>query len=88
VGLEGRYYIYRMGHLSLSTWHIFGVCQVDNQSVVRGSANFSERRACELRLGTGPDGLQRFAMILSQASWVPGLSAGVPSRPSCIDAAM
>jgi hypothetical protein len=30
VGWEGRQHIYRMGHLWLSTWHIFCMCQVDN----------------------------------------------------------
>jgi hypothetical protein len=50
VGGKGAQHIYRMGHLWLSTWHIFGVCQVaKKQSAARSSANFSERRKAEVR---------------------------------------
>src|SRR5215213_5426343 len=30
LGEKGAQHIYRMGHLWLATWHIFGVCQVAN----------------------------------------------------------
>jgi hypothetical protein len=48
-------YIYRMGHLGLSTWHIFCVCQVAKKQHSERFVNFSERRLGEVRLkGVAP----------------------------------
>jgi hypothetical protein len=44
-----------MGHLGLSTWHIFCVCQVAKKQHSERFVNFSERRLGEVRLkGVAP----------------------------------
>ncbi len=53
-----------------------------------GHRLYSDKEVARLQFIERAKLLQRFAMILSQASWAPGLCAGVPSRPSCIDAAI